>query len=657
MKNGKLKVLSGILVVLAGCLLFSSFSPSLDGRAVVVDDGVFPQGLFAKTVGYLPGDVISVTSIGGETTVDLLVIGALDPSEGVAIMLSPEAAQAIGIAKNSNSIVKITKRSSQDERVYGSAVIAKQAIPSADSIDPANNEVPINNNILDEEIEETEYDETPSPDVIEYSYNPEDVFGSNNDEAFDETPSEENISEAEPEVSESEESEVEEDYPLVAVTEIEEEFEEEEELDEEMAEEPFIEEEFDEEYDETETDAESDYTEEDEETLAVDEIAPEEETSENEEMIETDSFDDNKSVLNEEEAVELDVFDDTEQSVEEELPVEEENAASDETAEEELPVESPIDDDGTEMINPEPFEEDLYNEDFGKPLEIDEVYEKVVAEPLEEIPAKDLFEEEVELDTFEDETDLGEEIPVEEIAADETTDESTVETIVEEESPVAESIEPDETEEKAVVTEEIIVPETTETSDTTTELEPEADENNEVISEEYEAIVLVPVEGGNPPEALVEETPAVEESTAAVSEDDDVITLDVSDSSAESKEEPETAKTSVAEVPVVIPAPVVETPKIEAASETSTLDKYKVDGLKDLKSGNYYIQIAVYKDEANIRAIVEKYGDNYPITLVPLSSGSAYQVLIGPLTVDEYATVLKRFKAYGFKDAFLRKIK
>ena len=98
MKN-KIKNLFKILVVTAGCLMFASFSPSLDGRAVVVDDGVFPQGLFAKTVGYLPGDIISVTNIAGDATVDILVIGALDPSEGVAIMLSPEAAQAMGIEK------------------------------------------------------------------------------------------------------------------------------------------------------------------------------------------------------------------------------------------------------------------------------------------------------------------------------------------------------------------------------------------------------------------------------------------------------------------------------------------------------------------------------------------------------------------------------
>ena len=39
----------------------------------------------------------ALTNITGDATIDILVIGALDPSEGVAIMLSPEAADAIGI--------------------------------------------------------------------------------------------------------------------------------------------------------------------------------------------------------------------------------------------------------------------------------------------------------------------------------------------------------------------------------------------------------------------------------------------------------------------------------------------------------------------------------------------------------------------------------
>ena len=118
------KIFAIVCTVLFCGLIFTSFSPSLDGRAVVAEDGVMPQGIFARTVGYLPGDSISVTNLAKKTTVDILVIGALDPSEGVAILLSPEAASLLGLEKGGNNVVKITKRSGQlDETVSGTAVI------------------------------------------------------------------------------------------------------------------------------------------------------------------------------------------------------------------------------------------------------------------------------------------------------------------------------------------------------------------------------------------------------------------------------------------------------------------------------------------------------------------------------------------------------
>ena len=118
--------------VFAAGILFTAQSPSLDGRAVVADSGVFPKGLFAKTVGYLPGDTISVTNPANAERVDILVIGSLDPSDGVAIMLSPEAAQELNITKNSNNLVKLTKRNGNaDEIANGSAVIAPSSAESA----------------------------------------------------------------------------------------------------------------------------------------------------------------------------------------------------------------------------------------------------------------------------------------------------------------------------------------------------------------------------------------------------------------------------------------------------------------------------------------------------------------------------------------------
>ena len=170
MKNKFFKTLVTVSAILSCCFMFSSFSPSLDGRAVVVEEGVFPQGLFAKTVGYLPGDIISVTNISGEKTVDILVIGALDPSEGVAIMLSPEAAKAIGLEKANSNIVKITKRSGQDERVYGSAVIARQINDYTEPEEEAENEAPSIPYIMNED----EYAETASTnDAVSVSMAPE----------------------------------------------------------------------------------------------------------------------------------------------------------------------------------------------------------------------------------------------------------------------------------------------------------------------------------------------------------------------------------------------------------------------------------------------------------------------------------------------------
>ena len=91
--------------------------------------------------------------------------------------------------------------------------------------------------------------------------------------------------------------------------------------------------------------------------------------------------------------------------------------------------------------------------------------------------------------------------------------------------------------------------------------------------------------------------------------------------------------------------------------EVTSYDKYLVPSLKDLESGKYYIQIAVYASEENILEIINKYGNNYPITIVPMAGGQRKQVLIGPVTMDEYKVVLERFKSYGFKDAFLRKVR
>ena len=151
-------------------------------------------------------------------------------------------------------------------------------------------------------------------------------------------------------------------------------------------------------------------------------------------------------------------------------------------------------------------------------------------------------------------------------------------------------------------------------------VEPVIDEKAEEDSEKYEPIVLVPA-NPNPPEQ-------------AKADSDDKIS--------ETQELENTAA-----VPV----------KPDTSGDMSDFAENTVSSLKELERGKYYVQIAVLKDSANIKSIFDKYYGKYPITLVPLAGSAARQVLIGPLNVDEYGAVINRFKSYGYKDSFLRKIR
>ena len=563
MKNKFNHVITKVLVVLAACTMFASFSPSLDGRAVVVDDGVFPQGLFAKTVGYLPGDIISVANITGETTVDLLVIGALDPSEGVAIMLSPEAADAIGIDKDANNIVKITKRSGQDERVYGTAVIAKQ------------NYVP-----------ETKAEETEIKEEAEDAFVNDDI---------DEAPAEEFEEEAAvaEETEESEETPVEEELAVP-----------EEAADPEPLEAPVEEEAFEEEAPE----AESEDTAEDNSAETAEDAETEEtEETEVEEKIAEEPFEEEVPAVEEtpvaEEAVEKEEVPELTQAVEEEAVAEEE--VVEEEAEE---TEEEIDDETEATGETEAeLEDEAAIEEEGET----EAPEEIAEEPfVEDEAASEPVEEPVESEL------TNESLPVEEENLEEDELDAVIETELEDYEDKLEAEESGEEESG----------------------EEAADEE----TEEYEAIVLVPVDS-NPP--VVEETAAEEPADEEVTEAPVTISPAII----------ENVTAAPVEVAPVTVTPVEVTPVEVAPVAAASYDKYLVN-TSDLKRGAYYIQIAVLTSDANIMEIVNKYSNNYPITIVPVG-GVRKQVLIGAISMDEYAVVLERFKSYGYKDAFLRKIK
>ena len=496
-----MKKLIGIICSLLICgTLFTSFSPSLDGRAIVAEEGVLPQGLFAKAFGYLPGDSISVTSLSSKESVDILVIGALQSKEGIAILLSPEAAVALGISKTTNNVVKITKRSGQlDEAVVGTAVIGSAAedFASYDNSEETDDD--------DEEVAEEFIDE----DSVNFAVAAE--------SKVEETPVDSEAVEADVEYISATEPEAEE-----VVAEVE----------------------------------------------KADEITDEKVVAEVEKADETTG---EKDVV---------VITPTEEAAEENSLPEEAVAAAPEAEEKsaEEVVEEPVEDE-EEVIAEEYVEaDDLY--DF------DDETEKVAA-PFDEALNEDY-------DAVKPAEDA--------VAAVEKPEESETEKTSEalEEEVIAEAFD----ESKVAAEEDAVVAETEKTSD--------SDED-----ESYEPIVLVPA-SANPP---VAEEKNVEDAETAASVE-------------------ETAQ------------PVVST-----ASDSFNFDKYIVSSLSDLEKGKYYVQIAMLGSEDNIRSTIKKYGKQYPITLVPLASGKGYQFLIGSLNMDEYGTVLNRFKSYGYKDAFLRRIK
>ena len=199
------------------------------------------------------------------------------------------------------------------------------------------------------------------------------------------------------------------------------------------------------------------------------------------------------------------------------------------------------------------------------------------------------------------------------VAAEAVTEEAVTEEIIAEEVPAEEKTAP-------VVEESVLA-----------EVETKAvEEENVAEDEEYAPIVLVPTE-----KVVPETTPAetVEiESTMSSREETAVSVVPVAESAAENK---------------------IEVAETRTASPKTSFEKYIVESESLLPKNRWYVQIASYGNVENIEKTVSKYS-KYPLNLVPNGKG-AYRVIVGPLNEDEYASVLKKFKAFGFKDAFLRK--
>lgn len=517
-----------ILSVLLSGTIFTSFSPSLDGRAVVAPEGSMPKGVFAKTVGYLPGDSISVTSLSAKKTVDILVIGSIDSSEGVAILLSPEAAELLGLSKDANNVVKITKRSGQlDEAVAGTAVIGGKVENDESDFEPEE---------IVSESENAAGTEEDSDSVEEISA--EKAESGEKDDYAEETVEPEPVESVEAEENPAPETEIE---PEV-----------------------------------------------------IDEAVPH------------DSEDlENSAAESSEEAVPSEPLESSDEIPEEKVPSKEDSVEPEKIDATDAPEEDGLSENSGEIPVPvEECPEEVEPDEKLEPAEGDELSESVekieaTDEPATEEPEP---EPEPEKESVSVDDDVVSEAPIEEesVSADELPEIN------------AENSEPVENERPEAVP--YVESENVEAG-------PLSEENSE---ESYEPIVLVPAES-NPPESAGK--PA------------EVYKNEVSAKPAENKAEERAAEG-----------------KKPGASKKS-LEKYKVSSLKELESGKYYIQIAVLADENNLKNTVSKFEKQYPVTLVPLASGKATQVMIGPLGMDEYGAVLNRFKKSGYKDAFLRKIK
>ncbi|MGN0716657.1 SPOR domain-containing protein [Treponema berlinense] len=487
------KILSLVFAVFTVATIFAAARPSVDGRAVVCEEGEMPKGLFAKTIGYLPGDSVTVTNPANGTTVDVLVLGSIDSGEGVAILLSSEAAEKLLIKKDSNVQVKITRRTgSIDESVSGTAVLTEES----------------EENVSEPEAEQNIAESEENQDSVEF------------EEA--ETPVEENkISESDSEITECE-------TPVEDTETVEPENTE-----------PVEE--------NTGSKAESEVLEEKLEDIE----------NENSEVFDADSFDE-----------------------ESEAPADEQKGDLSESVEtEEL---SETEDTNTENFT-EPSEEDN-SEKIDAPAP--EAQKEPDGEIVDEKKPENL-----------------------EIEEDSASPESFSEDVENAETETSDDITEDKEQSEHFESEALSKVDDTE------------------IAEEYAPIVLTP-SALNPPET---ENENIEE---------------------ESRDEPQ----KEVFVPEQADEKVESVSVVEENAEISGFESF-VTTDAELKKGMYYLQIATLSNEENVANLTEKYGKKYPLALIKQENKNAYRVLVGPLNADEFGMIKERFESYGFKDAFLRKIK
>ena len=484
-----------LLTISIGMIGFATSKPTIDGRAIVAEEGVLPKGLFAKTVGYLPGDSVSVTNPATGITINVLVLGSIDPSNGVAIMLSPEAAEKLFITPGVNTQVKVTKRTgSLDEVSSGLALLQGEDIP-----DDLKAEIEKQIAAMEEK---------------------------NSTEPVDTIPVEETFEETRDEPAETVETVVSEKTGAVVPAEPK---------DVVPAEPKDV------------VPAEpKDVVPAEQNTI----VPAETENTEPEEVTETEPAETAETVVSEKTGAVVPA------EPKDIVPAEQNTIVPTEDLEEDSPIEEVI----------------VIQEDIG-------LYEskEIAKEPITPVKPTESEPEEEKV-----------------IPAENTKEPAPIEEIVTEDKTPAEKD---------------LAEESVKSTDTS-------------LVDPFAPIILVPAE-----ERLPEEKDTIDNDTMVITP-----------------------------VPLSTEEEVTMEPVVPESTLVIREDWNIVPTLSQLERGKYYVQFITLAEEENILRIMAAYSQKYPIVLVPLTNGSAYQVMVGPLSVHEYGMILARFKELGYKDAFARKI-
>ena len=703
-----MKKLSLLVALVITCSLVFGFSvnPSMDGRAVVADNGIFPPGgYYGRAPGYLPGDTVIVTNHNNGFSIDVLILGSYDAYEGIAILLSPDAAEKLQIVKGKDTYVKVQKKQPipYEEAVATSKnkkITEKQAIDT----DKNSSVLPgVTDELLNDVVSSNKNVVVPEDD-IQLPYVDVEVLDNNSNEQTENLVEENDVTQnIENQTNETESVEnLDKELPVeeAELVEIE---------NEEISDDDYIiTENIQEEIPEVvENNSNEEVLENNNEELAqsneetVEEIPSVEEISsvenevsdvpsevedvilaEPEEYVESESIDS---------PVFAEVVEPEETIVEEPIISTEDEVVLDDVSNEDFDendvIDSPLENEVVqvepeEIIEPElPIDEseevvldDIQEDDLEDSSDI--ILTDNVAEADIDEKENNLFGKEI-VDGYEVEYFYPEEVGTdsEEVATnDETLTEEPEEIFIPEEDDVAleENSEEEVTLEDVALSEEELAE--SELIDTDVlEEEPELvvldeqmeNEKSENTMPETPKDIFSMIVGENPDEEILHDVileeadprlPELDDSLASEEnvEADMEITLDQPE--VESVMDIAQVAVSEKEEPKKLSS-LMEKEYLEAGDFDNTVSNFNdLPKVKQIKSKTYYIQIATVNKKENVAKMIDLHGKKYPVYVIKNPAKSSYQVLVGPLNDDEYALVLARFKQ-TYKDAFLRVLK